>query len=435
MNAFSAPPLTPISLSELHAELTWRGLIQETSDPALFTHLKPGDAFYVGFDPTAPSLQVGNLVPLISSMHLSRAGLSPILLFGGATGMIGDPGGRSAERNLLPLKQIAANVLLQEAQAAALWRGAGLDSTPRIVNNLDWTKDVSILSFLRDIGKHFTVNYMLAKDSVKARLSGDGISYTEFSYMLLQAFDFLHLREHHGCKLQIGGSDQWGNLTAGLELIRRKGIGDAYALSMPLVTDSAGKKFGKSEGQAIWLDPARTSPYKFHQFWLNVPDSDVVNLLKIFTFQPRERIAELARAVQSNPELRAAQRVLADSICTLVHGAAATADATRCAEALFGGTLDGLSPSQLMELFADAPTTELAESEVETTDLVTLLSTTLAKSKGEARRLIQGGGIYVDNERVSEPNLPLSATSLRARGMLVLRSGKKSYHLVRLARS
>ena len=413
-------------------ELTWRGLIQDISDPEALSKLKPGDAFYIGFDPTAPSFQVGNLVPLIVSIHLTKAGLSPILLFGGATGMIGDPGGKSAERNLLPLEQVAENVTRQQKQASGLWRQAGATVTPDVVNNLDWTKEISLLSFLRDVGKHFTVNYMLAKDSVKSRLSGDGISYTEFSYMLLQANDFLHLYQTKNCKLQIGGSDQWGNITAGLELIRRKIAGEAYALSFPLITNTEGKKFGKSEGNAIWLNPEMTSPYKFHQFWLNVADDDAIRLLKIFTFESKERIAEVESALKTAPEKRDAQKLLADTLCTFVHGAQATDDAKRCAHALFAGTLNELSNAQILEIFQDAPSSIITKSQVGELDVLTLLSTTVAKSKGEARRLVQGGGIYLDSERVSNEALKISETTILEKGFVVLRSGKKNYHLVRV---
>jgi tyrosyl-tRNA synthetase len=273
---------------------------------------------------------------------------------------------------------------------------------------------------------------MVAKDVVKNRLSGDGISYTEFSYMLLQSFDFLHLFQNRRCKLQIGGSDQWGNITAGLELIRRKLQEQAYAMSFPLITDAQGKKFGKSEGNAVWLDAALTSPYKLHQFWLNVPDSDVVKLLKIFTFETRERIAELEQSVAAKPEDREAQRVLADNVCTLVHGAEATEDAKRCAQALFGGSLEGLANDQLLELFSDAPTSEMDRESLLAMDLVTLLGTTVAKSKGEARRLMQGGGVYVDNERISDETMKVSSTRIGERGFIVLRSGKKNYHLVKM---
>lgn len=413
-------------------ELTWRGLLQDISDPEALSKLKAGDAFYIGFDPTAPSFQVGNLVPLIVSIHLTKAGLKPILLFGGATGMIGDPGGKSAERNLLPLEQVAENVKLQQTQAANLWKSAGLSNVPEVVNNLDWSKDISMLSFLRDIGKHFTVNYMLAKDSVKSRLSGDGISYTEFSYMLLQSNDFLHLYQNKNCKLQIGGSDQWGNITAGLELIRKKIQGDAYALSFPLITNSEGKKFGKSEGNAVWLNPTMTSPYKFHQFWLNVPDAEAIRLLKIFTLEGREKIEEVAALMQTAPEKRDAQKLLADSLCTFVHGATATADAKKCAQALFSGSLAELSNDQILDIFEDAPSSTVTRAQVSELDILTLLSTTVSKSKGEARRLVQGGGIYLDSERVSSETLKLNDTAILSKGFVVLRSGKKNYHLVRL---
>ncbi len=413
-------------------ELEWRGLIQDISDPEALSKVKPGDSFYMGFDPTAPSLQVGNLVPLIVGIHLTRAELKPILLFGGATGMIGDPGGRSAERNLLELEQVASNTKLQEAQARVLWERSGCAVSPTFVNNITWTKDVSLLSFLRDTGKHFTVNYMLAKDSVKSRLSGDGISYTEFSYMLLQAFDFMHLFLNNGCKLQVGGSDQWGNLTAGLELIRRKLQKEAFAFSTPLITNSDGKKFGKSEGNAVWLDATMTSPYKFHQFWLNVPDSDVIRLLKVFTLESRERIIQLEAEANAHPEKRVAQQVLADALCDLVHGAEATAEAKRSAAALFSGSIEELSKEQLRELFADAPATTISRQQIDELDLLSLLASTVAKSKGEARRLVQGGGIYLDSQRVSDDTLKIRDTKLLEKGFIVLRSGKKNYHIVRV---
>jgi tyrosyl-tRNA synthetase len=413
-------------------ELTWRGLIQDISDPEAFTKLKAGDACYIGFDPTASSLQVGNLVQILVSIHLTKSGLKPILLFGGATGMIGDPGGRSTERNLMSLDDVARNVELQAAQARALWKNAGTDVEPEVVNNIDWTRGISYLEFLRDIGKHFTVNYMLQKDSVKSRLAGEGISYTEFSYMLLQAFDFLHLYKNKGCRLQFGGSDQWGNLTAGLELIRRKVQGEAYAFSVPLITNAEGKKFGKSAGNAVWLDPNLTSPYQFHQFWLNVQDNEVIKLLKVFTFTPRDEIEQLEREMNEHPEKRDAQKFLADALCTLVHGQQATEDAKRAAGALFGGSLEGFSSKQLLEIFSEAPSTTLKKTEIAELDVLSLLAQTLCSSKGEARRLIQGGGIYIDNERVSEPTMLVSSTKLLETGFIVMRSGKKNYHLVKV---
>jgi tyrosyl-tRNA synthetase len=333
----------------------------------------------------------------------------------------------------MSLEDVARNVVLQSEQAKTLWRNAGTDIAPEFVNNIDWTRGVSYLEFLRDIGKHFTVNYMLQKDSVKSRLSGEGISYTEFSYMLLQAFDFLHLYQAKRCRLQFGGSDQWGNLTAGLELIRRKIQGEAFAFSVPLITNAEGKKFGKSAGNAVWLDPALTSPYQFHQFWLNVQDSEVVQLLKVFTFTPREEIERLELSAREHPEKREAQKYLADALCDLVHGKAATEDAKRAAGALFGGSLEGLSDGQILEMLADAPSTTLSRAEFEKLDIVSLVGSTVASSKGEARRLIQGGGIYLDSQRVSDINLQVTSTKLFEKGFIVLRSGKKNYHLVKVS--
>lgn len=414
-------------------ELEWRGLLQDVSDREGLEKLPKGTPFYIGFDPTAPSFQIGNLIPLIVAGHLSRAGLKPIILFGGATGTIGDPGGKSAERVLLELDRVAANVALQQNQVRSLLTRMGFEEEPTFVNNLEWTKDVSILTFLRDVGKHFTVNYMMAKDSVKNRLSGDGISYTEFSYMLLQSFDYLHLFQNMKVRLQIGGSDQWGNITAGLELIRRKLSEQAFALSFPLITDSQGKKFGKSAGNAMWLDPSMVSPYKFHQFWLNTPDSDVIKLLKLFTLMTREEIALLESEMIASPESRRAQRALADAVCNLVHGDEATREAVKSAEALFGGSLEGLSSTQLLDLFSEAPTTEILPDEVINLDLLSLLAKTVAKSKGEARRLIAGGGIYVDNQRATDEALKIADTNLPTKGLMILRSGKKNYHVVKLA--
>jgi len=411
-------------------ELEWRGLLQEVSDREGFEKLPEGTPFYIGFDPTAPSFQVGNLLALFVAGHLSRAGFTPVILFGGATGMIGDPGGRSAERNLLALEEVAQNVARQQQQVRSFLGRMGFAKDPVFVNNLDWTKEITALEFLRDVGKHFTVNYMIAKDSVKSRLSGDGISYTEFSYQLLQANDFLHLYEKHKVRFQIGGSDQWGNITGGLELIRRKISGQAFGLCFPLVTDSQGRKFGKSAGNAMWLDPGMVSPYKFHQFWLNTPDADVIKLLKLFTLLSQEEISALEEQVKTSPELRSAQKTLADSICTLVHGESATQEAVKSAEALFGGSLEGLGRSQLLDLFSEAPKTELSTSEVAELDLVTLLGKTVAKSKGEARRLLAAGGIYIDNNRVSDETMKIADTPLGSKGLIVIRSGKKNYHVV-----
>lgn len=411
------------------SELSWRGLLQDVSDADAVNALSAGTGFYVGYDPTAPSLQIGNLIPMIVSMHLARSGLQAIQLFGGATGAIGDPSGKNHERQLLSREEIERNVLNHRRIVSEIFSRA--DVTARFVDNFEWTKAISVIDFLRDVGKHFTVNYMLAKEVVKTRLDGEGISFTEFSYMLLQANDFLHLHTHHNCKLQIGGSDQWGNITAGLELIRKSGRSDAYALSIPLLTDSHGKKFGKSELGTIWLDANFTSPYRFHQFWMRVEDADVVKYLKVFTFLTQDEIFALEAAVSDAPEKRAAQRALADSVTTLVHGAAATALAKRSAEVLFGGSMEGLSPAQVEEIFRDVPSSTLATSQLAGVRVVDVfVSSGLAKSKGEARRLVASGGAYLNNERVVDPEAPFQAVP---GALLVLRSGKKSYHLLRIS--
>ncbi len=413
-------------------ELSWRGLIQDISDNEGIKKIGAGSTFYVGFDPTAPSLQVGNLVPLIVAMHLGRAGLNPLILFGGATGHIGDPSGKNAERLLLPRETIEKNVERQVRQVETIFARAGVN--PGFVNNYEWTKEVTLLDFLRDIGKHFTVNYMLAKDVVKNRLEGDGISYAEFSYMLLQSFDFLHLYSTRNCSMQIGGSDQWGNITAGLELIRRKIQGDAYAFSFPLLLNAQGKKFGKSESGTLWLDPLATSPYRFHQFWLNVEDADAIRYLKIFTFLDRSAIEQTAEAQKQAPEKRAAQHLLADSVCTLVHGEEAMADAKKSAAVLFGGSLKGLSAAQLQDIFSDVPSSTISREQLLRGTVIDLLANSgLAKSKGEARRLITSGGAYLNNERISDEALGFDGTELGSAELLVLRSGKKNYHLVRIS--
>ena len=412
------------------AQLEWRGLLQDVSDRDQLAKLAAPASFYVGFDPTAAYLQLGNLIPLVAAIHIARAGLKPIILFGGATGSIGDPSGRSSERQLLPLETIAANVESQSAKSREIFKRCELDVT--FVNNIDWTKNVSLLDFLRDVGKHFTVNYMLAKDTVKTRLSGDGISYTEFSYMLLQAFDFMTLYERNNCRLQIGGSDQWGNITAGLELLRRKGLPGAQALSIPLITDTAGKKFGKSESGAIWLDRAGTSPYQLHQFLLNTSDEDAVRYLKLLSLSSRQEIEDIIAQHTAAPHKRAAQHALADSVCTLVHGHDATLEAKRSADVLFGGSIEGVSDSELLEIFSEVPASEILASRLATTSIVdALVMTKLSSSKSEARKLVQAGGAYCNSQRLEDANLMLD-TLLGARKLLVMRAGKKNYHLLRV---
>lgn len=408
-----------------------RSLVQDISDEALINNLPKGTSFYVGFDPTAPSLQIGNLVPLLSAIHLGQAGYKPIILFGGSTGAIGDPSGKNEERKLLEREVLDQNVLTQKKQVSELFGKFGIEFS--FVNNLDWTKEVSLLDFLRDVGKYLTVSYMLGKEVVKTRLETTGISYAEFSYMLLQAFDFLHLYQNMNCKLQVGGSDQWGNITAGLELIRKKIQGEACALSFPLVTDSAGKKFGKSESGAIWLDANMTSPYQLHQYLLNVNDSDVIKLLKIFTFLDLNEIHELEKQTQSKPEERLAQKRLADSLCEMIHGSDSVKVAKESAQVLFGGSIEGISDEQLAIIFKDVPSSTLAIDDQSLNIADFLHLSQAVPSKAEAKRLIKGGGAYVNNQRIEDPNLTVGALNIATRKICIVRTGKKSYRLVELS--
>jgi tyrosyl-tRNA synthetase len=415
------------------ADLRWRGLLHQLTDPALETLLADGpETIYVGFDPTADSLHVGSLIPILALVRAQRARHRPIAVVGGATGMIGDPSGKSAERSLLDEAQVARNVAGIRSQLERF-----LDFSPSeksggaiLVNNYDWTREMSYLGFLRDIGKLFSVNMMLGKDSVATRIEKQqGISYTEFSYMLLQAYDFLHLSRAHGCRVQLGGSDQWGNITGGIDLIRRLDAKEAYGLTMPLVTTSDGQKFGKTERGAVWLDSARTSPYELHQFFLNTDDRDVGRFLRFYTFLDEAAITALDETVRTAPEKREAQRVLAREVTTLVHGADEAGKAEAAARALFerkgGGEL--VVPP-------DAPSTMLASSELDgegisIADL--LVRTGLAASKGAARRDIEGGGIYLNDARIADANKRVTIVDLRE-GLLLLRKGKRSYHVVRL---
>lgn len=413
------------------SDLEWRGLLQDISDREGVRALAREHSFYVGYDPSAPSLQIGNLVPITVSLRLAKAGFRAVQLFGGATGAIGDPSGRSAERPLLSRQEITQNIKNHQSTVAAIFERMGVQA--EFVDNYDWTKSLNTIDFLRDVGKYFTVNYMLAKEVVKARLEGEGLSFTEFSYMLLQAHDYFHLYNEKSCRLQIGGSDQWGNITAGLELIRKKGLGNAFALSFPLLTDSQGKKFGKSAGGALWLDAAKTSPYLFHQYWLNTPDADVIRYLKVFSFLSQGEIQDIQTEFESAPEKRLAQHVLADHVCDLVHGRQATADAKRSAEVLFGGSIEGIPDHQLREIFKDVPSSEIARSELSTLSLCDLFARTgLTKSKGEARRLIASGGAYLNNNRMIDPDMRLDGPWCAHSELIVLRSGKKSYHLVQV---
>ena len=407
-------------------ELEWRGLVAHSTDrDALRAALAEGSVrFYVGFDPTAPSLHMGNLVQILTARRLQEAGHTPYALVGGATGMIGDPR-ESGERTLNSLDIVKDWVERVRSQIEPFLSFEGANAAT-MVNNYDWTASLSTIDFLRDIGKHFPINRMLARDVVKSRLEA-GISYTEFSYVLLQSMDFLQLHRQFGVALQFGGSDQWGNLTGGVELISRADGGKAHAFATPLITKADGTKYGKTEGGALWLDPQMLSPYAFHQFWLNAEDEKVGELLRVFTFLSREEIEELERRTAEEPWKRAAQKVLADEVTTLVHGAAETEHAKEAAQALFGGgDLASIRPATLAAALRETGGTQVDAAAIPSiVDL--LVSSGLAASKGEARRTVSEGGAYLNNVRVEDPELQPTSADLVADGWLVLRRGKKKF--------
>ncbi len=421
-------------MPSVYDELDRRGLIAQVSSPDLADKLASSKlALYIGFDPTADSFHVGSLVPLMCAAHLQRAGHRVLLLAGGATGMIGDPSGRSEERNLQTPEDIARNIDGITKQFA---RFVDLDgeTAASVVNNLDWIGGLSFIDWLRDVGKHFTVNYMLAKDSVKSRLGSEsGISFTEFSYMTMQAYDFLHLHDTEDVTLQAGGNDQWGNITAGIDLVRRARGKEVFAMTFPLVTTSTGEKFGKSAGNAPWLDAARTSPYLFYQFWIRTDDRDVVRWLNYFPFLGENELAELAASVETAPESRAAQKALAWEVTRLVHGEEAAERARAASEMIFGGEVAGLSDAELAEVFAEAPSVTLLAAKLDAgIGIVDLLSESgLCRSKSEARRLVTGGGAYLNNRRVAEVDRTVTPGDLASEHVLVMRSGKRNYRLVR----
>jgi len=414
-------------------DLQWRGLYADCTDLAALTQrLAHGPVtLYCGFDPTADSLHVGNLVPLLALRRFQLAGHHPIALAGGATGMVGDPSGKSAERNLQTPAQVAHNIAAIKEQLARFLDFNATKNPARLVDNSTWTAPVTLLEFLRDIGKHFSVNAMLAKDSVRARLESDtGISYTEFSYMLLQAHDFLHLRESTNCELQVGATDQWGNITAGTDLIRKKLGVTAWGLTFPLLTKSDGTKYGKTAAGAVWLDAKRTTPYRFYQFFINADDADVIKLLKVLTFLPHEEIAALESELKANPGARAAQKAVARAVTKLVHGETACADAIRASEIMFGGNLDGISESLFQDVVGEIPTKDFEHAKLESpgTPLTELLvHAGLAPSKGQARKDIEGGGIYLNNIRVAESARAVTTADLLFGQYLLLRKGKRTY--------
>ena len=418
-------------------ELAWRGLINDCTDTkALTERLSKGPTvLYCGFDPTADSLHVGNLVPLIALRRFQDCGHIPIALAGGATGAIGDPSGKSAERNLLTPEILAGNIAEVKAQLTKLLDFESTENPAQLLDNADWTREVTLLDFLRDIGKHFTVNTMVAKESVRARMEDRdvGISYTEFSYMLLQAFDFFHLKQAHNCDLQIGGSDQWGNITAGIDLTRRKLSETVYGLTLPLITNTDGSKFGKSETGAVWLDPARTSVYKFYQFWVRTDDRDAVRYLKYFTFLSKEEIDALEKHHEENPSARAAHTALAIAMTNLIHGEAATAEARQASKILFGGGLEGITENTFNEIVGEVPTVEIEKSKLEGEGLPILelfAASPLCPSNGQARKDLQGGGLNLNNERQSDPQHRVTTDALLFGKHLLLRKGKRNYTVV-----
>lgn len=419
----------------LYEEFQWRGVLYADTEGVQEALTKQHVTGYIGFDPTAASLHVGSLLPIMGLVRLQRYGHTPIALAGGGTGLIGDPSGKTVERQLLTKEKLTENLEGIRGQLAHFLDFESKTNPALLLNNADWLTTISMVDFLRDVGKHFTVNYMLAKESVKQRYErGDGISFTEFSYMLLQAYDFLMLHDRHQCTLQMGGSDQWGNIVAGTELIRKLRGAKGYGLVFPLVTTSAGVKFGKTEAGTIWLDPNLTSPFRFYQFWLNTDDRDVVRYLKFFTLLEQTEIGELEASLETAPEKREAQRRLGEEVTRMVHGEAQLQRALQATRVLFGGEIAGLSARDVLDIFADVPSHDLPASSFEGEGLALIEAITscgIAPSKGAARRLIESGGIYVNNRRRADTQTMLNRSELIEGQYLVLRKGAKDYHLAR----
>ena len=424
-------------MTDIFSELQWRGLINQTTDPNLSQWLKErGRVVYIGFDPTADSLHVGSMLQLMTLRRFQQAGHRPIALVGGATGMIGDPSGKSKERQLLDTEQLQRNVDGIRMQMEQ-FLDFGRDDGAILVNNADWMSKFSYLEFLRDIGKNFPVNVMMAKDSVKSRLGREdsGISYTEFSYMLLQAYDFVHLHQQYDCELQVGGSDQWGNITAGIDLARRMHSVQLYGITGPLLTKSDGTKMGKTEDGAVWLSAEKTSPYQFYQYWVNVDDADAGTCLRFLTELNEETVKQLDEARKANPAQRESQKRLAEELTSLVHGESGLEAARRATDIFFGGEIGGLTDQALGQIFADVPSCELPRSQFEGDGLPlidALVSAGLCSSKGEARRTIKEGGANVNNHRIADVDAALTKSDLASESVIVLRRGKKKYALIRL---
>jgi tyrosyl-tRNA synthetase len=415
-------------------DLRWRGLLaQSTDEAALLEALRKPITLYVGFDPTAPSLHVGNLVVLLVLRRFQLAGHTPIALVGGATGLVGDPSGKNEERTLNSTEMVEGWVSRIRTQVSAFLDFNESKNKAIVVNNLDWTSPLSAIEFLRDIGKHFSVNQMLSKDSVSARLEAGGISYTEFSYQVLQSYDFLELYRRNNCTLQLGGSDQWGNIVAGLDLIRRIEQGSGHALTVPLLTKADGTKFGKTAGGSVWLDPAMTSPYAFFQYWLNTDDKDVINFLKVFSFKSHAEITALENAHTENPGLREAHRALARELTALVHSQATTDRVEAAAKALFGqGDLTELDEETLAGALAELPRTTVAKGDAIPTWVDLLAATGVVDSKSAARRIVKEGGAYLNNEKISGEDFAPAKSDFLCGKYAVLRKGKRDLAAVEL---
>ncbi len=425
-----------MSVTSVFDEFNWRGMVYEATEGLAEVLATQSLTCYIGFDPTASSLHVGSLLPIMALARMQRAGHRPIAIVGGGTGLIGDPSGKTLERQLQTREQVAANLVGIREQLSRFLDFDRATNAAQIVDNADWLATIDLMSFLRDVGKHFTVNYMLAKESVRRRLEAEeGISYTEFSYLLLQSYDFLVLNERYGCTLQLGGSDQWGNITAGCDLIRKLRGMRAHGLVMPLVTTAAGVKFGKTEAGTVWLDAARTSPFRFYQFWLNADDRDVPTYLKYFTFLSKGDVASVEEEMARAPERREAQRVLARTVTTLVHGDGAVQRAERASQLLFGEGISELSADEVLDVFDDVPSTDwpvdaFQGDGVGIADV--LVKTALAPSKSEAMRLVKGGGVSVNNRRVSQERERLTQAMAIGGRVFVVRRGARQQHLVRL---
>jgi tyrosyl-tRNA synthetase len=422
-------------MSDLFQEFEWRGQVANSTEGARDLLAREKVVAYIGFDPSASSLHVGTLVPIMALKRIQRFGHSPIALLGGGTGLIGDPSGKTAERQLLNAEDVQANVDGVRMQLSKLLEKNCEGPAIRFVDNADWLTKMSAMEFLRDVGKYFTVNYLLAKESVKRRLEGeDGISYTEFSYSLLQAYDFLVLHDRFKCTFQLGGSDQWGNIVAGCDLIRKLRGKGAQGLVLPLLTTSSGTKFGKTEAGTIWLDPSKTKPFQFYQFWLNTDDRDVVPYLKYFTFHTHDEIAELEHDLNTHPEQRKAQRTLARDVTEMVHGADQVTRVERAASVLFGRAIADASVDDILMVFDDAPSVTMSASALEAGVGAAEMAVTtgLAASKGEAARLIKQGGLYVNDRRLSDDRGQITMADAIGRALIVMRKGQRERRIVKI---